>query len=138
VEQDGQKIATIQTTDDGVVWVDGQHREKFATIKMLKDRHNVDFVKADKKASGQNEVYGFPLTGKHFNELYDVNKRLPIYTKQERSKSFYCAGYYLIKLGTSWTRQYCPKLITLQRYEYMGPYRTEEDQLEAQRGTHGQ
>ena len=83
-------------------------------------------------------VYGFPVSGKHFNELYDVGRRLPIYTKQERSKSFYCAGYYLVKLGTSWAKYYCPKLITLQRYEFLGPYHSEEEQQEELRKTHGQ
>ena len=138
VEREGEKVATIQTTSDGIVWVDGYVREKFATIKMLKDRYKVDFIKPEKQTYDANTVYGYPVTGRHFNELYDVSRRLPIYTKQERSKSYYCAGYYLIQLGTSWTKQYCPKLITLQRYEFRGPWKSEEQQQEALRATHGQ
>jgi hypothetical protein len=132
VEKDGNKVATIQTTDDGIVWVDGHAREKFATVKMLKDKHNVDFLPGKTKNEKPNDVYGYPVTGKFYNALYDVTRHLPIYTKQEKSRSFYCAGYYLIKLGSSWTRATCPKLITLQRYEFQGPFATEQEQLNRQ------
>ena len=130
VERDGKKVATIQTTDDGIVWVDDAHLEKYPTIKMLKDKHSVDFVKATKvKNANTHEVSGFPTSGKPHNPLYDVSRRLPIYTKDEKSKSFYCAGYYLVKLGNNWSKAYCPKLITLQRYEFRGPFKTTEEQL---------
>ena len=138
VERDGEKVATIQTTDDGIVWVDNARREKYPTIKMLKDRHNVDFVKITKtKTSLSHEVSGFPTSGKPHNPLYDVSRRLPIYTKDEKSKSFYCAGYYLVKLGNNWSKAYCPKLITLQRYEFRGPFKTTEDQVAQQKVANG-
>jgi hypothetical protein len=138
VERDGEKVATIQTTDDGIVWVDDARREKYPTIKMLKDRHNVDFVKVAKaKLLSGHEVSGFPTSSKPHNPLYDVSRRLPIYTKDEKSKSFYCAGYYLVKLGNNWSKAYCPKLITLQRYEFRGPFKTAEDQLVQQKVANG-
>ena len=133
VEQDGKKIATIQSTDDGIVWVDGTTRQKFPSVKILKDYHKISFVPSSaKKKLVSYDVYGYPTSGRTYNELYDVSKHLPIYTKIEKSKSYYCAGYFLIKLGASWTRVFCPKLITLQRYEYQGPFRTEQEQLDRQ------
>lgn len=138
VEKDGQKIATIQNTEDGVVWVDATHREKYATVKMLQNRHNIEFVKATKtKAAVNNDINGFPTVGKPHNPLYDVSRRLPIYTKNSKSKSFYCAGYYLIKLNNNWTKAYNPKLITLQRYEFQGPWRTAEEQTAEARKSNG-
>ena len=132
VEKDGEKVATIQSIDDGgVVWVESNKRERYPTIKMLKDRHNIDFVKITKsKTSSSHEVSGFPTSSKPHNPLYDVSRKLPIYTKEEKSKSFYCAGYYLVKLGNNWSKNYCPKLITLQRYQFHGPFATTESQLE--------
>lgn len=139
VEKNGEKVATIQTTEDGIVWVDSTHREKYPTIKMLTNKHNVEFVKplAAKKIKTVSEVNGFPAQGSVFNALYDVSKHLPIYTKENKSKSFYCAGYYLIRLNHNWTRAYCPKLITLQRYEFLGPFATEQEQTTALREQHG-
>jgi hypothetical protein len=139
VERDGQKVATIQSTDDGVVWVEGQQREKFPTVKTLRSKYKVEFTKPprSKNTAPTHEVHGFPTSGKPHNALYDVKRRLPIYTKEDRSKSFYCAGYYLVLIGNNWSRSYCPKLITLQRYEHEGPWRTEEQQLDALRSKHG-
>jgi hypothetical protein len=133
VERDGEKVATIQSTDDGVVWVDDAHREKYATIKMLKDRHNVEFARTVGKVKKAlpTEVNGFPATGKVYNALFDVSKRLPIYTKEDKSKSFYCAGYYIVRLNSNWSKTFCPKLITLQRYEFEGPFKTVEEQQKA-------
>jgi hypothetical protein len=138
VEKNGEKIATIQNTDDGIVWVDATHREKYTTIKMLQNRHNIEFVKPNKiKISTSNEVNGFPTVGKPYNALYDVSKRLPIYTKNAKSKSYYCAGYYLVKLNHNWTKTYNPKLITLQRYDFQGPWRTADEQEQAARKCYG-
>jgi len=139
VEKDGEKVATIQTTNDGIVWVDSASREKYPTIKMLANKHNVEFVKptAKKKEKPAAEVNGFPSVGKPYNALYDVSKRLPIYTKNNKSKSFYCAGYYLVKLNHNWTKAYNPKLITLQRYDFQGPWRTADEQLQAARKCYG-
>jgi hypothetical protein len=139
VERDGEKVATIQTTDDGIVWVDDSHREKYPTIKMLKDKHSVEFMRGSRKSTPAptHEVNGFPASGRPHNPLFDVTKRLPIYTKDNKSKSFYCAGYYLIRLNNHWSKAYCPKLITLQRYESAGPFKTTEEQLEVLRKKNG-
>jgi hypothetical protein len=118
--------------------VDATHREKYTTIKMLQNRHNIEFVKPNKiKISTSNEVNGFPTVGKPYNALYDVSKRLPIYTKNAKSKSYYCAGYYLVKLNHNWTKTYNPKLITLQRYDFQGPWRTADEQEQAARKCYG-
>jgi hypothetical protein len=74
-----------------------------------------------------NQVYGYPISGKFFNVVYDVKKRLPIYTKTEKSKSQYCAGYYLLLLNNIWTKSFCPKNISVNRYQYLGPFRTEAE-----------
>ena len=57
--------------------------------------------------------------------MYDIKEKLPIFTKSKKSKSLYCAGYYLVKFNINWLKSYCPKLITLQRNKYLGPYKTE-------------
>ena len=34
------------------------------------------------------------------------------------------AGYYIICFEKGWRKAYCPKVITLQRYEYKGPIKS--------------
>jgi len=130
VEQYGSKIATIQAVDEngGYVYVHDNEREHFPSIKLISKKYNIQFVKAEKvKKTIDNTVYGFPVaSGTPANQVFDVQRYLPIYTKGTKSKSFFCAGYYLIKFGSSWHRQLSPKLITLNRYEYFGPFQTQE------------
>jgi len=57
--------------------------------------------------------------------MYDIQKKLPLFTKSKDSKSLYCAGYYTIRFEKGWVKSFCPKLITLQRYEYQGPFKTD-------------
>jgi len=139
VERDGEKIATIQAVDEGgFVFVDNENRQPYASVKSIKNKLNIVFDRPQtQKTEITNEVYGFPASTKTYNCLYDVSKRLPIYTKNAKSKSYYCAGHYAIKFNNTWTKAYCPKLITLQRYEFQGPYKTKAE-LDAAVGTpHG-
>jgi hypothetical protein len=131
VEDHGQKVATIQARDDGgFVYVHDEQREFFPSVKVLKQKYNIKFSTPDKKQKVQtNQVYGYPITGKAYNEVYDIKRRLPIYTKTEKSKSQYCAGYYLLLLNNSWSKTFCPKSISVNRYQYLGPFRSQEEML---------
>lgn len=129
VERDGSKCATIQAIDEGggYAYVHDNHREYFPSIKLLSKQYNIVFEKAErKKALQEDNIWGFPTAGKNYNALFDVQKYLPIYTKTKVSKSYFGAGYYAVKLNNIWVRQYCPKLIMLNRYEYCGPFSTQE------------
>jgi hypothetical protein len=129
VEDHGQKIATIQAREDGgFVYVHDDQREFFPSVKILKQKYNIKFGSAEKsKKENTKTVYGFPITGRTYNQVWDVQRKLPIYSKSEKSKSLFCAGYYLVKLNGRWEEQFCPKNITLSRYEFAGPFKTKEE-----------
>lgn len=74
-----------------------------------------------------NAVYDYPCATRPYNPIFNIFKKLPIYAKSRKSKSLYCAGYYVIKFKKGWVKSYCPKLITLERYEFKGPYKTEDE-----------
>ena len=57
--------------------------------------------------------------------MYDVKRKLPLFTKSAKVKSLYCAGYYIIKFDKGWVKSFCPKQITVERYETKGPFKTE-------------
>lgn len=58
--------------------------------------------------------------------MYNVLKHVPVFTKNDISTSLYCAGYYLLKNGDEWQIEFCPKMIVLDRNEFKGPFKTEE------------
>lgn len=143
VENDGTKVATILANDgnSGVTLVHDGQRERFGSLKLLSDRYNIviDKTKVAKVVKASHDVYGYPCENKPQNALWDVQHKLPVFTKNNKSKSFFCAGYYIIRFNFGWAKAYCPKLITLNRYPYQGPYLTKEDmqvQLRLANGGH--
>jgi len=130
LEDDGCKIGTIQASRDGVVLVKGECRSKYSSIRVLEKIHNVKFVKNDVKSIKSNSVYDYPSAVTPYNAIYDLRLRLPLYTTGPKSKSYYCAGYYLIKYGTEWTSEFCPKKIILDRNPFLGPFKSEKIMFE--------
>jgi hypothetical protein len=130
VEKDGKQIATIQTSPIGVTYVHNEKREQFVSIKLLKAKHNISFLKGPsrkKKSDISHEVSSYPCDHVPHNALFNVAMKLPVYTKTKKSKSFFCAGYYLIRFNNGFVPSYCPKLITLNRYEFRGPFHSKTE-----------
>jgi hypothetical protein len=76
-------------------------------------------------------VYNFPTSCVPYNSLYDVKNKLPLFTKSNKSKSLYCAGYYIIHFDKGWVKSFCPKLITIERYDFKGPFKTDIEMRQA-------
>jgi len=129
VEQSGQKIGTLRKNEDKFVFSNEQGVKFYHSKKSILTDYGKDFfvAKIIKEAddSEPNEVHGFKCSTKPHNSMYDIQKRLPLFTKSGDSKSLYCSGYYVIKFEKGWVKSFCPKLITLQRYAYKGPFKTD-------------
>ena len=133
IEDSGIQVATILASPTGVTLVQDGTRENFASLKLLSDRHNIIFDKTKQQKivkDSTHSVYGYPSAFKVYHTLWDVKKKVPVFTKTLNSKSFYCAGYYIIQFNNGWLKSYCPKLITLNRYPFKGPYKTQEEMQE--------
>jgi hypothetical protein len=132
---DGARVGTVSAKDNKWTAVVGEERATFDDVEQLKARYSVSFNakrSRDKSADKPqvNEVYGFPTAHLPHNALWHVSKRLPIYTKTAKSNSYHCAGYYVIRFENGWVKSYCPKLITIQRYEFKGPFKTKLEMLD--------
>lgn len=139
VEEDGKKFGTILSNASGVTLVHGARRERFSSLKLLKDRYNiiVDKKSPTKTVTESHLVYGYPCEYNAHNILWDVKNKLPIFTKGRKSKSFFSAGYYIVKFNNGWVKSYCPKLITLNRYEFKGPFYSKEQMQQQLRLANG-
>ena len=133
LEENGQKLGTLQKKD-GNGWIflsKADSREVFHTPESLRERFGIDVltpapieIKTEEIITDEFEVHGYPVSQQPYNPMFDVQKQLPIYSKTPKSKSLFCAGYYIICFEKGWRKAYCPKLITLQRYPYRGPIRS--------------
>ena len=130
VEEHGQKLGTLQKKDDnGWIFLSKKdHKQVFDTQESLFTKFGFNiFEKTNTleesiiEQTDNFEVHGYPCSQNPYNPMFDVQKQLPIYTKTPKSKSQFCAGYYIICFEKGWRKAYCPKMITLQRYTYKGP-----------------
>jgi len=130
-EEDGNKIGTVSVRDNIVTATINNNKQSFSNLTELTERYNINFIKnADPTTSHDMEVYGYPTAHLPHNALWHVTNKLPIYTKTIKSSNYHCAGYYIIKFKHGWVKGYCPKLITLQRYDHRGPYKSKIEMME--------
>jgi hypothetical protein len=130
VEQDGEKIGTLRKDEENRFVLSNALGFKIYNNKeSLTQQFGKDFFVAkilkESDTNRPTEVHGYPASCNPKNSMFDIKRKLPLFTKSEDSKSLYCAGYYVIKFDKGWVKSFCPKLITLQRYPYKGPYKTE-------------
>ena len=130
---EGDKIGTISVKGDKVSVVIGNQPETFSNMEELMHKYSVRFVKGqieEPVSDVKHEVYDFPTSTEPHNALWNVQMKLPIYTKTAKSNSYHCAGFYIIRFGTGWVKSFCPKLLTLQRYPYKGPFKIRLEMME--------
>jgi uncharacterized membrane protein YfhO len=128
LQQDNQKIGNIEASPSGFSVKINNQVQSFKSINTIKQKVAIDFeiVSNKKPQVSSNSVHGYSTSSRAFNAIYDVKHQVPLWTKEARSKSWYAAGWYQLKQGREWETVFCPKLITLQRYPYYGPFYTEE------------
>ncbi len=131
VEQDGTKIATLHKKENNKFVLSSTNGEVMFNKKDdLTKEFGKDFFLTNTKikvtnSTDINECHGYPTSCRPYNSMYDVKRKLPLFTKSNASKSLYCAGHYIIKFEKGWVKSFCPKAITVERYPYKGPFKTE-------------
>ena len=130
VENDQERIGTLSWNDDRYMFSSKIETCFFDNVRQIKKKFGTELVWTDvtdsQTVTSENFfVHKFPTSVKPYNTMYDVKRKLPLFTKSEKSKSAYCAGYYIIRFDKGWVKSFCPKLITVERYETKGPFKTE-------------
>lgn len=78
---------------------------------------------AGSSKKNDSKIYGYDPGCRTYNAMYDVRRQLALFTKTKTSKSWFAAGWFRVCQHGIWSIQKNPKLITLQRYQFEGPYR---------------
>lgn len=124
VKQNEKKIGILQLTPRGYTLRTENSIEHFINIVSLKNKYNIIFKNIKPKVEDSGLVYGFPVNSKTYNNLWDMKNKLPLFTYTKKSKSYHCAGFYII--NNKEIKQN-PKLIYLNRHIYFGPFTSEEN-----------
>jgi len=127
LKQDDEKIGNVQAVDGGFALTIRNKVAKFKTIRMLRRQANIEFAEPEHVTPiPKDRVHGYPTGSRTHNGMWNVQLKLPLFTKTNKSKSWFAAGWYSIKQHRSWKVLQNPKLIVLERYTYQGPFYTEE------------
>ena len=129
LKDNDRKVGNVEACAGGYQVKINDQIAQYKTIKMVEQRVHVQFESIPKvvKEKPTNSVHGYPVPGRMYNPMWDVPKKLPIYTKTNKSKSWFAAGWYRVKKGRAWQVLQGPKLIMLQRYPYHGPFHSKEE-----------
>lgn len=130
--KDNQKIGNIEATDQGYNVKIEDRIINFKTLATLRKEIDIEFEAIGNHPNHQPNSYqvqGYPSGSRIYNPLWDVKHRLPLFTKTKKSRSWFAAGWYCVKQKKEWEVVRSPKLITLQRYPYRGPFHTNEEAL---------
>ena len=128
LQQDDQKIGNVEAVGGGYQVRIRDNIAQFRTIKMLERDLSIQFMPAvAAKSKTPTLIHGYEPAGRAYNGMWNVQYRLPIYTKTRKSKSWFAAGWYRVKRHSRWQVVRDPKLITIQRYEHAGPFHSEQE-----------
>jgi hypothetical protein len=127
MEKDGVRVGTLTVNEDKFMF-SGTDGVRFFDNKRQLERKlgkTVFEIKEHVENLPERLVHSYPTSCAPYNPMYDVKRKLPLFTKSEKSKSLYCAGYYIIHFDKGWVKSFCPKLITVERYETRGPFKSD-------------
>jgi len=133
IKEDQRKIGSISKDKKGYTFLKNGLRFEFKSLKEIKEELGIKELSKEvllnPTKDSSNSIYGYPCSAVPFDPVYNVKKKLPLFAKSEKSKSQYCAGHYVM-LRKNWIKTFCPKLITLERYPFYGPFKTEQEAKE--------
>lgn len=124
------KIGNVISDGTGFDVKIGNNIEHFNTTKAIEKKARIEFEKITKV---KHEVKAPPFavfptsTNRIYNSFFDVQRKLHIFTKTPKSKCFHVAGWFAVKQGEEFVPILCPKYIFIQRYEYLGPFKSKEE-----------
>jgi hypothetical protein len=123
VEASSNKIGTIRKHGNLYEFFD--QRDKSTTTLDTLDGFKTAERNIESKAESQS-LNGYPTNSSVVIPV--EHETLPLFRKTDNGKVVYAAGYYILRYhGMGWQHAYCPKVETVDKYEYQGPYFTEWD-----------
>lgn len=126
------KIGSVAKAKKGYVFLRKGKQINFQNLSEIKIQFGISAFDENTKnikepVDTNYSIYNYPCRSKPYDPVYSVKKKLPLFAKSPKSKSQYCAGYYIVYRKNGWAASFCPKLITIERYQYQGPFKTEAE-----------
>ena len=129
VVTDGEKkVGNVVASGTGIELKINGVNSHFDNELDLRKKHKIDFQTIKTNKTKPNlPISNFPTTSKVYNSILDIKRKLHLYTKTTKIKCYYAAGYYVMNQNGVNEVVFCPKYIFIQRYKYLGPFKTEQE-----------
>jgi hypothetical protein len=129
---DGEKkVGNVVASSSGIELKMNGTNTVFKDTSDLKKKYKIEFQTIKTNRTKPNlPLPHFPTTSKVYNSVLDIKKKLHLYTKTQKSKCYYAAGYFVMNQNGQNQVVFCPKYIFIQRYQYHGPFKTKEEASE--------
>ena len=131
VLNDGVKVAAVHKSEDGYILARNGHVQNLGSARNVRKQLGVkdwDPGQPVEKTTIHADLDGFSVDSEqYFNAAIEVQRRLPVYTTEPNSKCYFAAGWYRIRIKGRDRVQFCPKLLTLNRNQFWGPFHTESE-----------
>jgi len=129
VVTDGEKkVGNVQANSAGYEVVLNGSTLQFNNTQDVKKKTKIRFQPMKSNKTTVELPYPeYPVPNKTYNNVFDVKRKLHIFTKTNKSKCFHVAGWFLIDQNGVKQKIFCPKYIFIQRYDYQGPFKSEDE-----------
>lgn len=122
------KVGNVEANAAGFQVKIGDQFSQFDSTKAIERIAQIEFQRPVKPSKTVRPSYAvWPTQGKTFNNMFDVKRKLHVYTKTPASKCYYAAGWFRMHMNDTWQTVFCPKYIFIQRYAYTGPFMSQEE-----------
>lgn len=129
VVTDGEKkVGNVQANSAGYEVIINGSTLQFNNTKDIQKQTKISFQPMKSNKTKVEMPYPeYPTTTKTYNNMFDVKRKLHIFTKTRKSKCYHVAGWFNINQNGKDETIFCPKYIFIQRYPYKGPFKTETE-----------
>lgn len=123
----GHKVGAVEATTNGYRVQLGSLEQCYDSTSNIENFVKIKFERPEVARNNSVVFSKWPTTGKTYNDVMDIKRKLHLYTKESDSKCYYASGWFKIKMNDEWQTIFCPKYIYITRYDYRGPYMTENE-----------
>lgn len=128
VTEGDRKVGNVQANSAGYEVILNGSTLQFNNTADIKKQTKIKFqVLKSNNTKVEFPYPDYPTTKKTHNNVFDVKRKLHLFTKSEKSKCLHAAGYFALTITNTPEVIFCPKYIFIQRYPYKGPFKTEDE-----------
>ena len=130
-DTDDTRIGLLTEIRDQYVLMVAGAKQQFLNRKEVNKFFNEDIFRniaepvVEDNSKKDYFINGYPVDFDNPSEVLVKGSKLPLFSKKSTSEVYYSAGYYCLNFPKNWMPAYCPKLSTLETYNYVGPFKTE-------------